>query len=611
MRDLTAAYDAVFLGLGLGGVNALRAEGEDADGVENAVEFIAALRQAEDLAALPVGRRVVVIGGGMTAIDAAVQSKLLGAEEVTICYRRGQEHMNASEFEQELATANGVVIRHWLQPKRVRLDGGKVTGIEMEYTAMQGDRLAGTGETVVLPADQVFKAIGQTFEAHAERQRRGDRARGGPHQGRRRRPHVARQGLGRRRLHLRRRRPHRLGRRAGPRRGRKHPPGTQLEREGMSMADIRNNFVGIKSPNPFWLASAPPTDKAYNVVRAFKAGWGGVVWKTLGEEGPPVVNVNGPRYGAIWGADRRLLGLNNIELITDRDLQVNLREIKQVKRDWPDRAMVVSLMVPCVEEAWKAILPVVEETGADGIELNFGCPHGMSERGMGAAVGQVPEYIEMVVRWCKANTRMPVITKLTPNITDVRKPARAAKAGGTDAVSLINTINSITGVNLDTFSPEPIDRRQGHAWRLLRPGGEADRHEHGGRDRPRRRDARPADLRHRRHHHLARRGRVHGARRRQRAGLHRGDDLRLQDRAGDDRRPRELDGREGPCARSTTSSAAPRPTSPTGSISTSTTSPRRASTRMSASNAAAATSPARTPRTRRSPTWSTASGTSR
>ncbi|HEV2899130.1 MAG TPA: NAD-dependent dihydropyrimidine dehydrogenase subunit PreA, partial [Pseudaminobacter sp.] len=229
------------------------------------------------------------------------------------------------------------------------------------------------------------------------------------------------------------------------------------------MADLRNNFVGIKSPNPFWLASAPPTDKAYNVIRAFKAGWGGVVWKTLGEEGPPVVNVNGPRYGAIWGADRRLLGLNNIELITDRDLFVNLREIKQVKKDWPDRAIVVSLMVPCVEESWKAILPLVEETEADGIELNFGCPHGMSERGMGAAVGQVPEYIEMVVRWCKANTRMPVITKLTPNITDVRKPARAAFAGGTDAVSLINTINSITGVNLDSFAPEPtIDGKGSH-----------------------------------------------------------------------------------------------------------------------------------------------------
>jgi len=229
------------------------------------------------------------------------------------------------------------------------------------------------------------------------------------------------------------------------------------------MADIRNNFCGIKSPNPFWLASAPPTDKAYNVERAFGAGWGGVVWKTLGEEGPSIVNVNGPRYGAIYGADRRLLGLNNIELITDRDLYVNLREIKEVKKKWPDRAMIVSIMVPCEEAAWKAILPLVEETEADGIELNFGCPHGMSERGMGSAVGQVPEYIEMVARWCKANTRMPVIVKLTPNITDIRYPARAAKAGGADAVSLINTVSSIISVNLDNFSPEPsIDGKGSH-----------------------------------------------------------------------------------------------------------------------------------------------------
>mgnify|MGYP002624380400 CR=1 FL=1 len=229
------------------------------------------------------------------------------------------------------------------------------------------------------------------------------------------------------------------------------------------MADLSSDFVGIKSPNPFWLASAPPTDKEYNVRRAFQAGWGGALWKTLGEPGPHIVNVNGPRYGAIWGADRRLLGLNNIELITDRPLEVNLREIKAVKRDWPDRAVVVSLMVPCEEAAWKAILPLVEETGADGVELNFGCPHGMSERGMGSAVGQVPEYIEMVARWCKANTRMPVIVKLTPNITDIRKPAKAARDGGADAVSLINTINSITGVDLDSFAPEPtIDGKGSH-----------------------------------------------------------------------------------------------------------------------------------------------------
>ena len=221
------------------------------------------------------------------------------------------------------------------------------------------------------------------------------------------------------------------------------------------MANLATTFAGIKTPNPFWLASAPPTDKAYNVNRAFEAGWGGVVWKTLGEAGPPVVNVNGPRYGALLTPDRRLMGFNNIELITDRDLELNLKEITEVKRNWPDRAMIISLMVPCEEQSWKAILARLVDTGADGIELNFGCPHGMSERGMGAAVGQVPEYIEMVTAWCKHYSKLPVIVKLTPNIPDVRLPARAAKKGGADAVSLINTINSIMGVDPRTLTMSP------------------------------------------------------------------------------------------------------------------------------------------------------------
>jgi len=132
------------------------------------------------------------------------------------------------------------------------------------------------------------------------------------------------------------------------------------------MADLSCNFVGIRSPNPFWLASAPPTDKAYNVHRAFEAGWGGVVWKTLGLD-PPVVNVSS-RYGAVKLNGQRIAGLNNIELITDRPLDVNLAEIRQVKRMWPDRAMIVSLMVPCDEESWKSILAKVEDTGADAVE---------------------------------------------------------------------------------------------------------------------------------------------------------------------------------------------------------------------------------------------------
>ncbi len=163
LAELAESHDAVFLGIGLPGANDLGLEGEDAEGCIDAVDYIAKLRQSDDLSKLPVGRRIVVIGGGMTAIDIAVQTRLLGAEEVTICYRRGKEAMNASAYEQELAQTRGVTIRHWLRPKALRREaGGAVSGIELEYTRQSDGTLSGTGETIVLAADQVFKAIGQT-----------------------------------------------------------------------------------------------------------------------------------------------------------------------------------------------------------------------------------------------------------------------------------------------------------------------------------------------------------------------------------------------------------------------------------------------------------------
>jgi dihydropyrimidine dehydrogenase (NAD+) subunit PreA len=235
------------------------------------------------------------------------------------------------------------------------------------------------------------------------------------------------------------------------------------------MADLSSEFLGIKSPNPFWLASAPPTDKAYNVNRAFEAGWGGAVWKTLGED-PPVVNVSGPRYATNYGNDRRVIGFNNIELITDRPLSVNLEEIRQIKRDWPDRALVASVMFPMEEEVWARLVPMIEDTGADAFELNFGCPHGMSERGMGAAVGQVPEYLQMAAEWCKKYASIPVIVKLTPNVTSILPPARAAKAAGADAVSLINTINSIMRVDYDTLTMYPSTDGMGSHGGYCGPG---------------------------------------------------------------------------------------------------------------------------------------------
>jgi dihydropyrimidine dehydrogenase (NAD+) subunit PreA len=187
------------------------------------------------------------------------------------------------------------------------------------------------------------------------------------------------------------------------------------------------------------------------VCKAFEKGWGGAVWKTIGA---PVMNVVN-RYAAIDYNGQKVLGLNNIELISDRSIEVNLKEIAETKKLWPDRAVVVSLMVESDRQIWHDIVKRTIDTGADGIELNYGCPHGMSERGMGSAVGQVPEYCSMITEWVTEVSTIPVLVKLTPNITDIRYPGRAAKKGGANGIALINTINTIMGVNLDTFEIDP------------------------------------------------------------------------------------------------------------------------------------------------------------
>lgn len=217
------------------------------------------------------------------------------------------------------------------------------------------------------------------------------------------------------------------------------------------MADLSIDFAGIKSPNPFWVASGPPSNTAHQAHRAFEAGWGGVVWKTIGE---PIVNVSS-RYSALTLGGMKMAGFNNIELISDRSPETNFDEIAEVKKRWPKHTVIASLMVD-TRERWHEFVKRSADCGADGIELNFGCPHGMCERGMGSAVGQNPEVAETIVGWVMEAATIPVIVKLTPNITNVVYAARAAKRAGADAISLINTINSITNVNLDTLVPEPF-----------------------------------------------------------------------------------------------------------------------------------------------------------
>jgi dihydropyrimidine dehydrogenase (NAD+) subunit PreA len=219
------------------------------------------------------------------------------------------------------------------------------------------------------------------------------------------------------------------------------------------MSVLGCSVAGIPSINPFWLASAPPTDKKYNVVRAFQEGWAGVVWKTVDHD-PPVVNV-ASRYGAHKAVNGQLLGINNIELISDRPLDLNLREIEELRREWPDRVIIGSIMSVPDEQAWKELAIKVANSGVHGIELNLGCPHGMCERGMGSAIGQVPDLVEKTTRWVREAVGLPVFTKLTPNISDIVVPAEAARNGGAHAVSLINTINSIISVDLDAMAPRP------------------------------------------------------------------------------------------------------------------------------------------------------------
>lgn len=234
------------------------------------------------------------------------------------------------------------------------------------------------------------------------------------------------------------------------------------------MADLTSNTAGIISPNPFWLASAPPANSGDQVQRAFDAGWGGAVWKTLGT---PIQNVSS-RFGAIRWRGNNGVGFNNIELITDRPLEVNFREIYETKKKYPKHAIIASLMVETREE-WREMIKRSEDAGADGLELNFGCPHGMCERGMGSAVGQEPKVNERITSWAKEFANIPVLVKLTPNVGDILPHGLAAQAGGADGVSLINTIKSIIGVDLDNLVPQPVVGNQstngGYCGAAVRP----------------------------------------------------------------------------------------------------------------------------------------------
>src|SRR4029078_10576930 len=222
---------------------------------------------------------------------------------------------------------------------------------------------------------------------------------------------------------------------------------------------------GITFPNPFLLGSGPPGTNARVIAKSYDAGWGGAVAKTVSLESAKVVNVV-PRHCKLRSkTSGEVIGFENIELISDRPIDVWLEEFRQIKKEYPKHVLIASIMEEYEKSRWQELTRMVQDTGVDAFELNFSCPHGMTERKMGSEMGEHPDLTEEVTSWVTEVAKIPVWAKMTPNITNIREPAQAAISGGAVGISAINTILSVIGVDVQTWRPMPTV--EGHAV----PGG--------------------------------------------------------------------------------------------------------------------------------------------
>lgn len=221
------------------------------------------------------------------------------------------------------------------------------------------------------------------------------------------------------------------------------------------MADLSTKVNGLNLPNPFVIGSGPPGTNANVIGKAFDEGWGAVICKTVSLEAKKVVNVH-PRYGRLRSRESgEIIGWENIELISDRGFDTWIDEFHQIKDKYADRVLIASIMEEYRREAWHEIVDRCQDAGVDAFELNMSCPHGLPERKMGSAMGENPDMLEEVCGWVMEVAKAPVWAKMTPNVTHIEDPSRAALRAGCDGISAINTIRSVIGVNLETLQPEP------------------------------------------------------------------------------------------------------------------------------------------------------------
>lgn len=471
---LENGFDAAFIATGCDEAYTLAVPGKTLSGVHRWDAF---LRQSKDekgrgkLRSAVRRKRVIVVGGGSVAMDCAVTAKRLGAARVYAVSLEAIEELPADLEEKALAFEEGVRFKPNCRVTRIVGADGRVKGVRgVEIRWKRAGRFVPEnakdvpGSAFSLPADVVVEAIGAGLSDELRTMLTGlKRLRGG-------RPRTDADTLNTSDARIF----------CGGDLAAVGKTVASCVQDGKKVADaiaaafpltrlvtvpvrsrpsLEIEFCGLRFNNPFCLSSSPVANTAEMVSRAFDAGWGGAVFKTCGlEEDYQIIDPT-PRLNALHHGDRRFIGLQNIEMISERPFQQNLRDITWLKKRYPDRPLIVSIM-GYSDEGWVELAKRVADAGADMLELNFSCPQ-MAVEGAGHKIGQAYDMLERYTRVVKENVSIPVMAKMTPNITDIVPPSLASKRGGADAISAINTLRAISEVDLETFAPMPTIEGKG------------------------------------------------------------------------------------------------------------------------------------------------------
>ncbi|XP_034411310.1 dihydropyrimidine dehydrogenase [NADP(+)] isoform X1 [Cyclopterus lumpus] len=418
---------------------------------------------------------VIVLGAGDTAFDCATSALRCGAKRVYVCFRKGFTNIRAVPEEMELAKEEQCEFLPFLSPREVIMKNGQVAGLQFCRTEQteEGDWLEDEEQVVRLKADYIISAFGsmlnepQVSEAMAPvKMNRWGTPEVNTDTMQTSEPWVFAggdiAGLANTTVesvndgkqaswHIHRYMQSLCGQRVDP------VPKLPLFYSAIDQVDISVEVCGIKFPNPFGLASAPPTTSTAMIRRAFEQGWGFALTKTFGLNKDLVTNVSprivrGTTSGHVYGPGQS--SFLNIELISEKTAAYWCQSVAELKRDFPNNVVISSIMCSYNKEDWTEIAVMAEESGADALELNLSCPHGMGERGMGLACGQDPVMVRNICRWVRAATSIPFFAKLTPNVTNIVDIAKAAHEGGADGVTATNTVSGMMGLKADG-SPWP------------------------------------------------------------------------------------------------------------------------------------------------------------